>query len=587
MSSFQITSRRPLTNRHLQGPSNPSPAKPHPRTVSGSKRPRSPDLGDAPPNFTTKRVRATLQDTPTPVPPRDLQKERKHAEREQKATEFRQKYTRAFPTWIFYLDSENIGHNSEQTFRSKILHMGAKIEHFFSSTVTHLITDLPVPTNLNPDKENSQNIKVAGNRNIHSLKSPIKLVGRNGDDAATRSVANKAVEYGMKIWTTTKLDSVLSRCIDTPTAKSLATTRFTGTSAAPQRSLSRLLQTEKIHGTTERDPTQKRHDYHYFARGAYFILLEDLRQELATIAAHEYTICKDKSAKKPWPVLYCHPLSRNPFLPFDEKEKKRWERAQQAEKTEEEERHRRKRELEAVKRKAVTRVKPQDLRRALSLNNISRRLSHPIGGQHDGPRNIDLDADQDDLESARASGYIAASGNSVSITSTTGTTSTSGSLLRNFSLLPATKRQINQQVVTSRKHPVKERPEGVDHPGTMGPPKVPTQHVLKKSKSTNTIKLAKREEGVKPGYCESCREKFNDFNAHTVSKKHRKFASNPTNFAALDAVLSRVQRQSRQEVEVEEALRTFRLFNTCKRNRHLRADDTRHIQRLSSPSSPR
>ena len=46
----------------------------------------------------------------------------------------------------------------------------------------------------------------------------------------------------------------------------------------------------------------------------------------------------------------------------------------------------------------------------------------------------------------------------------------------------------------------------------MGPPVLPERaHVLRKSKSTNTMRLPKREEGAKPGYCESCRVKFENF----------------------------------------------------------------------------
>jgi len=339
-------------------------------------------------------------------------------------------------------------------------------------------------------------------------------------------VVTKAGEYGIKIWTQAKLDSVLSRCIDAPSSKALVNPRFPGAPSAPQRSLSRLLQTEKIHGTTERDPTQKRHDFRYFSRGTCFVLLEDIYQELATIAAHEYPILKekDKSGKKPWPVLHCHPLSRNPFAPFDDKEKRRWERAQQAEKTEEADRARRKKkQLEAMKRKAGNQVHVKtagDLRRSLSLSNLHRRLSHPIG-KHDMGF-IDLDADLDDAESANASGYlasgagmgyIAASGNSVGITSTIGTTSTSGQILRNLSLPTALTDRMKQEVLTSRKFSTKAKDENVENTGTMGPPsKVPSrQSFLKKSKSMNTLKLPKREEGVKPGYCESCRIKFSDF----------------------------------------------------------------------------
>lgn len=117
-----LPQRRPLSSRFLQGPSQPSPPK-QVRAVSGSKRPRSPDHGDAP---HTKRVRAITQDSATS---RNINKERKNAERE---AEFKQKYTRAFPGWIFYLDSETLAKNVEHTFRAKILHLGG-VGHFLTA----------------------------------------------------------------------------------------------------------------------------------------------------------------------------------------------------------------------------------------------------------------------------------------------------------------------------------------------------------------------------------------------------------------------------------------------------------------------
>lgn len=328
-----------------------------------------------------------------------------------------------------------------------------------------------------------------------------------------------AVPENLKIWSTTKLDSVLSRClVSRSTTKTLTTAR---PPQQPQHNLARLLQNEKVNGTTECDPNQKRHGFHYFSRGVCFVLLEDMRQELATIAAHEYPVVKDKNAKTPWPGLYCHPNSRNPFAPFDDREKRRWERMQKAEEVEETERARRKksqiRQFEALKRKVESKNhvnKICDLRRSVSLNNLHRQLS-----QSNGPHCIDLDAD-DSIDSANASGYqasgagmgyMAASGNSVGITSTTGTTSTSGHSLRNVPLATSIAERMKQQITTSRKFPIKAVPEV--KASIMGPPsKVPTkQQVLKRSKSTNTLRLSKREEGVKPGYCESCRLKFSDF----------------------------------------------------------------------------
>lgn len=317
----------------------------------------------------------------------------------------------------------------------------------------------------------------------------------------------QAIISSMKIWNAVKLDSVLSRCLNVPTSQQASTSQ--------KPTLSKLLQDEKIHGTTERDPNQKRHNYHYFTLGSCFVLVEDISEELATVAAHEYPAFKDKgpNSKKPWPVLHCHPHSRNPFAPFDEKEKKRWAKQQQAEKDEEKQRdqRRKQRELEALKRRAQSKIKG-DLRRSVSFNNIRRRYTMD--------NCVDLDSGGDEaaemsgyLASGAGAGYVAASGNSVGITSTTGTTSSAAQVLRKIKLPAAIDARIKSQVVTSLKVSAKEKVGNAGDTGLMGPPEVPKPRgMIKRSKSTNTMKLPKREEGAKPGYCESCRMKFSDFN---------------------------------------------------------------------------
>ena len=409
--------------------------------------------------------------------------------------------------------------------QSKLLITLKNIDLFYSSSITHIIADGPTPSYVVADKENDKSL--AAGRTVHGLKSPFKPTGRYAINSPPLNNSNLYIISGreeatvpenLKIWSTAKLDSVLSRCLASrSTTKTVTTSR---PPQQPQHNLARLLQNEKVNGTTECDPNQKRHGFRYFSRGVCFVLLEDMRQELATIAAHEYPVVKDKNAKMPWPMLCCHPKSRNPFAPFDDREKRRWERMQKEEEVEEVERARRRknqmRQFEALKRKVESRNhanKVCDLRRSVSLNNLHRQLAQP--------NYIDLDAD-DSVDSANASGYqasgagmgyMAASGNSVGITSTTGTTSTSGHSLRNVLLPASIAERMKQQVTTSRKISVKAEREVKAKAGTMGPPsKVPTkQQTLKRSKSTNTLRLSKREEGVKPGYCESCRLKFSDF----------------------------------------------------------------------------
>lgn len=532
------------------------------------KRPRSPDHHDPLP--TTKRVR------PAPRPTHDPAKDRKNPDKEkvkaQLKAEFKDKYCRAFPSWIFYFDSEN---TQAHPFEARIHQLGATIEDFFSKQVTHVITDRPIPSSVEKEKENlSKSSKTF-------LKSPIRLKGRVGEETKSApgfDLVAKAISFGLKVWSPTKLESVLARCIDQPPVnKSILPCQQTA-APHPQRALTRLLQSEKIHGSTERDPTQKRHDYRYFSRATHFVLVEDLRQELATLIAHEYPPPKrDAGLKTPWPTLHCHPHSRGPFIVFDEKEKKRWEKMQQIGKgvkighTDRGKRNDCDARIETMKNAvhAKDSVKPgADLRRSVSLNNLRRQMSHKdpvvedVGGFGDN-------VDHVNASGFLASGYMAASGNSVGLTSTTGTTSTSGYFLRNGPLPSALVGQIKKEVVTSRKFPSANK---LQPASLMGPPKtVPhRQPVLKKSKSTNTLKLPKREEGSKPGYCESCRQKFDDFKAHVSGRKHRTFAMEAANFAQLDCVLARVQRRTRREVEEEQRKRVLTRRSRC-------AEGHRHI----------
>jgi len=118
--------RRPLSTRTL--PNSPSKAT---RIVSGSKRARSPEHGEAQGQRVLKRARV-LAPPPVIVPTRDLRKERERkTEREQQEAEFREKYTRAFPTWKFYFDTEKPLSISESSLKSRVLSLGSVCRAIF------------------------------------------------------------------------------------------------------------------------------------------------------------------------------------------------------------------------------------------------------------------------------------------------------------------------------------------------------------------------------------------------------------------------------------------------------------------------
>ena len=108
-SVFQL--RRPLSSRFV--PNSPTKT----RVVSSFKRPRSPEPGVSYDQPVLKRARPA----PPPVA-RDLQR---RTEREQREAEFREKYTRAFPSWTFYFDTEKPLSVSQSSLRSGVLQLKA------------------------------------------------------------------------------------------------------------------------------------------------------------------------------------------------------------------------------------------------------------------------------------------------------------------------------------------------------------------------------------------------------------------------------------------------------------------------------
>jgi regulatory subunit for Cdc7p protein kinase len=86
----------------------------------------------------------------------------------------------------------------------------------------------------------------------------------------------------------------------------------------------------------------------------------------------------------------------------------------------------------------------------------------------------------------------------------------------------------------------------------------------RKAKAVQQRKLEKRD--PKPGYCENCQDKFEDFeevrsfsvswcvadltiSQHVLSRKHRRFAEKADNWKELDSLLSQLARPPIQEVK--------------------------------------
>ncbi|KAG8864589.1 hypothetical protein FRB96_005093 [Tulasnella sp. 330] len=551
---------------------------------------------------------------------KEKQRTQKHskeerAEREKEIQAFRDKYTRVFPNFSFYF--HGLDSSTKKALSSDVQTLGARVEDFFSSSVTHVISNRPRPApeeaeRIINNKENeplppatllpvvSTKPVSRGHPVIGALRSPIKLRSGKGPliepETTYDPLIVKAVYLKMKMWDSNKLESILVRLLSpavhsqvthshvfpprtitnapdlkgSPKAKSKSKSKGlslppTTSSKLAKPSLSHLLLAEKNSGiTTERDPNTKRPDYDYFPRNSYFLLIQDCQDHYAPVAVKDYGRWK-KGEKPGWPVLNLDAIG------YTEKEIDKgkvsvfgWKPGMDGlDPTG---------GLKKPGQSASSSRKVPDLRKAVSMQNLDHAgksqttkqgitpptnrtpltrdilrpnptFIHPAAG---ASRPSIASANSGYAASQGGNGYIAASGNSVTITSNIASTTSAAptsKLLAGNGLPGAIGKRLHQEVLTKRTFG-KAAAGQSNAAGDVAQSRPP---FLKKSKSTNTLRLPPREETKKPGYCENCRYKYEDFHKHIRSTRHARFANNPDNFMELDDALNRVRRKTLHE----------------------------------------
>jgi len=522
------------------------------------------------------------------------------ARRQQSEQEiWRQKFLRVFPSFIFHFDSVDDGTAKEYTHL--IQQLGGHVDQFFSRKVTHVITTRQVPVELPPHEiSTSSNANIAERSGAHKLFRPSFLATRTasaksgGNAARTRPVplfsernpfheppsqerpkrqysANdilvKAQSFGIKIWPFDKLRTVMMRLMR-------ISPRAPG--APIKQDLSKMLEKEKVFGTTERDPATARSSFHYFEKGTCFVLVEDATLEYRPIICTELKYTREdrnEGLVPPWPVLYGQTPGRCPFTYWPPKKSPP------------------KKEEETDMQSALRPSAQQSLRRAVSLNNMVRHNLGPAFRPHVAPIRT---------QDQRQQEYPMASGNSVSITSNIASATSNiftdhqngatvglpqnrrvaelnrrmhlsnapnrptrdvnaspasvlaGSAASGLGIRreggspivgsPDVRRNMTESGATVRRMLGLEEKERRVETGTVG-------SGIQRSVSTSAINRPPSTK--KAGYCENCRVKFDDFTQHMYDRKHRKFATTDAHFVDIDALIMRVQRPIRSVSEDE------------------------------------
>ena len=283
----------------------------------------------------------------------------------------------------------------------------------------------------------------------------------------------------------TELESVLDRVLARPTTQAPRRT--------PNLTLTHLLATEKAAGATlERDPRERRHDYTYFKKGSYFLLIEDITGEHQPIGRMEFKPPRPGVAVE-WPVLHLDPRMRNPFQAYSPKTAGKERVFAEREENNKSQRVASIRELRALKRR-------DELRRTASLNNLRTaaeleglNVSTTTTTRNAQERSFIFRQETDTIGDRMASGYLV-SGNSTALPTTeTSLLSTSVSLSRltgSGTVLPGGMRHARPQVTMNRR---------------VGD--------LRRVKSAINLRgeVKKVEKEKKAGYCECCRVSFEDY----------------------------------------------------------------------------
>jgi len=241
-----------------------------------------------------------------------------------KHAQWQLQYRNAFPKYAFYFDQ--VDHVTQARCVKSILHLHGRVEPFFSSSVTHVVTSRDFDSQVLQQisarahdtevKSNDTELQRGGHErvpNVSEKKADFSFAvpmlrphhtllhedARRAELLPSRAdVLVKAHDYDMKIWRIAKFINIINNIIGE-------------TGYQSRQNLSHLLKEEKVHGSTERDPSVRRDDHVYFS--SPHVLVRDLSNTYRPIMVKEYARVK-KDSDGTWPQIRHSGEGKCPFI---------------------------------------------------------------------------------------------------------------------------------------------------------------------------------------------------------------------------------------------------------------------------------
>lgn len=321
--------------------------------------------------------------------------------------------------------------------------------------------------------------------------------------------------------------------------------------------LSNLLKEEKIFGSADRDPNAKREDLYYLEKN--FIYIYDLSQAVRPIAVREWS-------GENYPSFYHTLDGKCPFIPdtSDNLERKKLRRLQKFDATKEYRDLLRKvtdviigyaRDKVSINSSALTETSTSTDSAETTDNTVADEASIKEIDENDNDtilmeKEPSPEEDEDEVDVNHEFSFKAPAG-----------------LMRNSSVMQPFNNSVSQSnskfydvVASGYNGASNAQSNHMDsvlnsaaqqhaHQGNgLGPAvsQVPSKNLnnlkrrifMKKHMQKTDSRERERERELRPGYCENCRVKYDSFDEHIVSNRHRNFACNDDNFKEIDDLIA-------------------------------------------------
>ncbi|KAH6679583.1 Dfp1/Him1, central region-domain-containing protein [Halenospora varia] len=421
-------------------------------------------------------------------------------------------------------------------------------------------------------------------------------------------VLYRARELGMKIWALEKLQRMMTTMFDTDTGYQTAHGHNTrsnsvhGSTAIPRTTadLSQLLRNERIHGPSDRDPTVATKEITVF-KGP-FIYVHDIDEKQKPIMVREYAKVAHKEDGD-WPQFRSVANGKCPFVEevdYSRREAEREKELARLHRQQEKEKAMVPRTRAAAAGESTRMQPPKAVgtKRVLSAMDdgqnrnvtVSTKQSNPFAPSKSSmSHRTDYEASSRGNQNAFVSragvgrlfgGEPVASG----LQQSTATSAIRSAMISSTAAQPGAKAGTSKELHGLQRKVLEKNSGGPGSYGLAsshrmtdltaaarddmggrtsrrkdqlelieedGNPSENEDHARKaeaarKAKAVQQRKLEKRD--PKPGYCENCCDKFEDFEEHILSRKHRRFAEKPENWKELDDLLSKLTRPFREGI---------------------------------------